>query len=67
MMRREERALRRLAPAYNRKVEPTNGGQYRLVRPGVMPVIAAATPSCWRALRNCEALLRRADRQAERD
>jgi hypothetical protein len=31
------------------------------------PVITAATPSCWRALRNTEALLRRAERQAERD
>jgi hypothetical protein len=65
-MTRRERELRQLAQAYGRRVELANGGHVRLIKPGAMPVITAATPSCWRSMRNTEALLRRADRQAER-
>ena len=63
-MTRYERELHQLAAEHGRRLEQTGGGHVRLVRPGSMPIFAAATPSCWRALRNLVAMLRRADRQA---
>jgi hypothetical protein len=61
-MSRKEREMRALAAQYGRKVTLTNGGHVRFTKPGTPPIFAAATPSCWRARRNLEALLRRHNR-----
>jgi hypothetical protein len=65
-MTKRDRTLRDLAARHGRTVMPTRGGHIMLIRPGCQPVYAASSPSCWRARRNLEALLRRHDRLAER-
>jgi hypothetical protein len=65
-MSRRDREMRRLAAEFGCTVTLTNGGHIRFTKPGAQPVYAAATPSCWRARRNLEALLRRHSRLAAR-
>jgi hypothetical protein len=63
-MKRAERTVRQLAAEYGWQLTPTSGGHIKFTKRGCPPVFAAATPSCWRAMRNLEAMLRRVVRQA---
>lgn len=41
--------------------EPTRGGHVKLVKPGRKAVFLSKTPSCWRALKNAMADVRKSE------
>jgi hypothetical protein len=63
-VRRDLARLLRDAQARGWSVELTRGGHWRLRHRSGPAVIASATPSCRRGLRNVAADLRRVERQA---
>jgi hypothetical protein len=60
-MKKWEKEMAELAAEFGRAIVKTNGGHYKLVRPGSQPVFVSSTPSDFRTLKNTRRDLRRHD------